>query len=134
MTIIPMVDCLVKLKVTGEQLLLALENGVSKYPQLEGRFPQVSGMSFTFDPSKPSGSRVSASLVQVGEERLQKNKMYTLCTRQYIASGKDGYSVFKKAQVLIEEERIILDIIVRYYFQFQPHPINDLMETTSRPR
>ena len=126
MTILPMVDCLVKLEVTGEQLLLALENGVSKYPQLEGRFPQVSGMSFTFDPSKPSGSRVSASLVQVGEERLQKNKTYTLCTKLYIAHGKDGYSVFKKARILISfEEGIILTITVRNYF-----PINDLMETT----
>jgi hypothetical protein len=28
-------------QVTGEQLLGALENGVSHYPQLEGRFPQV---------------------------------------------------------------------------------------------
>ena len=27
--------------VVGSQLLEALENGVSKWPQLEGRFPQV---------------------------------------------------------------------------------------------
>lgn len=27
--------------MTGQQLLGALENGVSHYPQLEGRFPQV---------------------------------------------------------------------------------------------
>ena len=32
--------------VTGSQLLEALENGVSKYPELEGRFPQLSGVSF----------------------------------------------------------------------------------------
>ena len=43
----------------GEDLLKALENGVCMYPKLEGRFPQVAGMSFAFDPSKPPGSRVS---------------------------------------------------------------------------
>jgi len=41
MAILPMVDSLVVLAVTGSQLIAALENGVSKYPALEGRFPQV---------------------------------------------------------------------------------------------
>jgi len=41
MAILPMVDSLVVLVVTGTQLVAALENGVSKYPALEGRFPQV---------------------------------------------------------------------------------------------
>lgn len=40
--ILPMVDNLVVIEVTGAQLVEALENGVSKYPALEGRFPQVS--------------------------------------------------------------------------------------------
>jgi len=41
MAILPMVDSLVVIAVTGAQLVAALENGVSKYPALEGRFPQV---------------------------------------------------------------------------------------------
>jgi len=41
MTILPINDTLVTIEVTGQQLLDALENGVSKYPSLEGRFPQV---------------------------------------------------------------------------------------------
>jgi len=41
MAILPMVDSLVVIAVTGTQLVAALENGVSKYPALEGRFPQV---------------------------------------------------------------------------------------------
>jgi 5'-nucleotidase len=35
-----------------------LENAVSKYPNLEGRFPSVSGFHFAFNPSKPPGSRI----------------------------------------------------------------------------
>ena len=37
-----MLDPLVLLDVTGDQLCQALENGVSQWPKLEGRFPQVS--------------------------------------------------------------------------------------------
>jgi 5'-nucleotidase len=54
---LPMCDALVVLQVTGWQLRVALENGVSQYPRLEGRFPQVSGVSFTFDASLPHCGR-----------------------------------------------------------------------------
>ena len=40
--ILPMIDPLVLLEVSGEQIVKCLENGVSMYPKLEGRFPQVS--------------------------------------------------------------------------------------------
>lgn len=41
MKILPMIDDTVVMSVTGQQLLEALENGVSMYPKQEGRFPQV---------------------------------------------------------------------------------------------
>ena len=118
MAVLPMVDPLWKIEVTGTQVLLALENGVSQYPRLEGRFPQVSGISFTFDPSQPSGSRVSENSVVIGGERLQRNKTYTLCTKGYIAAGKDGYDVFRNAKTLLDHEAgIILNSVVRNHFQ-----------------
>jgi len=40
--ILPMMDDTVVICVTGQQLLAALENGVSMWPKQEGRFPQVS--------------------------------------------------------------------------------------------
>ena len=39
--ILPYADLVMKLELTGAQLLTALENGISKYPALEGRFPAV---------------------------------------------------------------------------------------------
>ena len=41
MSILPFMNTLVVIEVTGTQLVAALENGVSKHPALEGRFPQV---------------------------------------------------------------------------------------------
>ena len=62
----------------GAQLVEALENGVSQYPQNEGRFLQVSGLKFAFNPSKPVGNRVDARLVQVQDEYLDLNKVILL--------------------------------------------------------
>lgn len=45
--ILPMLDDTVVLQATGQQLLEALENGVSMYPKLEGRFPQVTACCVT---------------------------------------------------------------------------------------
>ena len=39
--ILPMIDPVVLLELTGAQIVATLENGVSKWPALEGRFPQV---------------------------------------------------------------------------------------------
>ena len=49
----------------GQQLLQALDNGVSQYPKLEGRFPQVAGVTFGFDPSLTPGQRVTRDKVKV---------------------------------------------------------------------
>src|SRR5690606_34146171 len=59
----PMLDGIAVLKVTFDELVLTLENGVSRFPNQDGRFLHVSGMSFTFDPSRPAGSRVVSVLV-----------------------------------------------------------------------
>ena len=135
MDILPMVDPLWKIEVNGHQILLALENGVSQYPKLEGRFPQVSGISFTFDPNQDSGSRICENSVFVGDEKLQRTKTYTLCTKGYIAIGKDGYSVFKAAKTLLDHEAgIILNSEVRNFFHLCNKQNNSLYRTSSAHR
>jgi 5'-nucleotidase len=103
-----MIDPLVLLEVTGKQLLEGLENGVSMFPKLEGRFPQVSGINFAFDPEKPAGKRIDPEFVKVGDEYLdldpKSKKTYRLATKAYLANGKDGYDVLAKCKQLIDEE------------------------------
>ena len=114
-----MMDSLVKLELTGLQLLEALENGVSQYPRHEGRFPQVSGMTFVFDPSQPGSSRVLSERVLIAGEPLEEGRIYTLTTRGYVGQrGKDGYDIFKKCKVVIpEDEGPLLSTIVREYIE-----------------
>ena len=60
---------------TGASVIKALENGVSQVPKLEGRFPQVAGVSFVFDPSKPAGERVEPGLVKIQDEYVEPEKV-----------------------------------------------------------
>lgn len=80
-TIMPMMDAMIVLSATGEQIWKALENGVSQWPKLEGRFPQVSGIRFAFDPSKPAKQRIDPKYIKVGDEYLNLNAKYRLVTK-----------------------------------------------------
>ena len=100
LTELPFGNVVVKLELTGAQVWDALENGVSQVENNAGRFPQVSGMSFTWNPKAKVGSRVFS--VKVGGRPLNKGRTYTVATNDYIANGGDGYSVFKKGKVIID--------------------------------
>ena len=84
----PFEDPVVVLKVTGQAIREALENSVSLYPALEGRFPQVSNIRFTFDPKRPVGERVTA--VDIAGDGYLPEKVYVLATRGYMGRGKGG--------------------------------------------
>ncbi len=97
---LPFGNVVVKLGLTGAQVWDALENGVSQVESNAGRFPQVSGVSFIYNPKAKAGSRVIS--VTVGGIPLNKGRTYTLATNDYAAGGGDGYSVFKKGKVIID--------------------------------
>ena len=94
-----------KLKLKGEDLLSCLENGVCKWPEREGRFPQVSGVRFAFDGSKPPGQRVIDGSVMIGEKPLNLKEHYTLATKAYLALGKDGYGAMVNGTELVDAEQ-----------------------------
>jgi len=85
----PFEDPIVVIKLKGQQLLEALQNGVSKHPALDGRFPQVSNINFTFDPSRNSADRVVG--VQIAGTPLDLNREYTLATRDFLVRGGGAY-------------------------------------------
>lgn len=88
-------------RVSGAALLEALENGVSKWPEREGRFPQVSGIRFAFDGSKAPGARVVPGSVFVGvgdaARPLDLDRRYSLATTDYTSLGNDGFVAISPA-------------------------------------
>ncbi|MCB2136512.1 MAG: 5'-nucleotidase C-terminal domain-containing protein [Rhodobacteraceae bacterium] len=99
LTELPFGNVTVVTELPGSQLLAALENGVSQVEKGAGRFPQVSGMAFVYDPTAPAGSRIAS--VTVGGADLDINKVYKLATNDYVLGGGDGYSALGGGKVLI---------------------------------
>lgn len=92
---LPFNNYLVAVRISGRQLLAALEHGVSGLPAKEGRFPQVSGLSFSYNPAKPPGQRVQE--VVVDGTPIALDQEYTVATLDFIAAGGDGYTSFGEA-------------------------------------
>jgi 2',3'-cyclic-nucleotide 2'-phosphodiesterase (5'-nucleotidase family) len=121
MNCFPFEDPCVVIALKGKEIVKALENSVSTYPALEGRFPQVSNIRLVVDPSKPSGSRCVE--VHIGEEPVDLEKEYTLATRDYMVRGKDGFtSLMLEGQggsarsIVSDENGLLISMILRQYF------------------
>lgn len=95
LTELPFGNKTLKLELTGEAVLAALENGLSQVEKSSGRFPHVSGMTVEADLAAAAGSRIKA--VIVGGTALDPAKTYTLATNDFMARGGDGYGMFSNA-------------------------------------
>ncbi|HEY8348192.1 MAG TPA: 5'-nucleotidase C-terminal domain-containing protein [Symbiobacteriaceae bacterium] len=100
--ILPFTNYILLVEVTGAQIEAALEHGVSTVEEGHGRFPQVSGLSFKLDPTRPPGDRVSDILVN--GEPLDPEKIYKLAANDFLVGGGDGYEMFKDARRLVDVE------------------------------
>jgi len=103
-SILPFENPVVKVIVKGAIIRAALEHGVSRIVEdkEEGRFPQVSGLKFTYDGRRPSGSRIIS--LTVNGETLDDNRPYELATSNYLIEGGDGYVMFQEVEYLIRPE------------------------------
>ncbi|MBO6756614.1 MAG: 5'-nucleotidase C-terminal domain-containing protein [Roseibium sp.] len=101
LTELPFGNKTVLLEVTGADILAALENGVSAIEDGGGRFPHVSGITFSFNPALAAGERVSE--VMVAGAPLDESATYLLATNDFMGNGGDGYAVFAGKPSIIEE-------------------------------
>ncbi len=97
-TVLPFGNAVSTLALNGAELKAMLENGVSAMPGVNGRFPQVSGLCFTYDIHAAAGSRVTSAVRQAGDGSctgaavdLTAGSTYSLATNDFVASGGDGY-------------------------------------------
>jgi len=115
----PFEDPCVVIRTSGQAILSALENSVSKLPALEGRFCQVSGLTFGYDPNAEEGKRVR--WVNIGGEKLRLEGRYSIATRGYMAHGKDGFESLNVKnkdveEIISEEHGVLISMIIRQYF------------------
>ena len=96
LTVLPFQNTIATFQIAGADLVAALENGLSQLEEGAGRFPQVAGMKYSFDPKKPAGSRVISVEVMDGGKMvaLDPAKTYNVVTNNYVRAGGDGYKIF----------------------------------------
>ena len=111
-TVLPFGNTLSIVKVTGAELLEALEASTHCTPTAIGGFPQVSGIEFTVDTGKEfaegdlypgstyhkpaSINRVTISTV--GGKAFDEKAEYSIATNDFMAAGGDTYYAFASAK------------------------------------
>ncbi len=102
-SVLPFENQLVVINVTGTMLLEVLEHSVERFSIAIGRgeFLQMSGVRVIYDMNKEAGNRVTSAFVLCRHcdipfyEELNLNQEYGIIVTSFVASGGDGYSMFK---------------------------------------
>lgn len=96
-------DKLAVLSLDGKTIRAALERSVSSYPRPGLSFLQVSGLTYAFDPKKPSGQRVDN--ISIGNAPISADKKYTVAVMKSLADGALGYwKIWTKENIITKSE------------------------------
>lgn len=106
----PFANTIATFDATGEMLRAALENAVSRIELNSegqimrdggaGRFLQISGLRFSYDPSLDAGSRVVSAEVMTADgtyEPLDDSATYSVVSNNFVRQGGDGFEMFLDA-------------------------------------
>ena len=124
LSVLPFQNTLATFELKGADVRAALENGVSGVEKGEGRFPQVAGLRYSFDASRPAGSRITSVEVKEGDGfvPLDPAKTYGVVTNNYMRGGGDGYAVFaEKAMEAYDYGPNLETVVADYLAARQPY-------------
>lgn len=98
LTVLPFGNLTSTFSLTGADVITALENGVSQVEGGAGRFPQVSGIRFSWDGSLEPGSRIVS--VEVEQEDgsyapIDMEEVYLVASNDFMRRGGDEYTIFE---------------------------------------
>ncbi len=119
------------IKVTGQTILDALEMGSRAYPDENGGFLNVSGMTYKIDESIESSvvtdeegmfvevdGEYRVHSVMVGGEALDLDKEYTLASHDYmLLNFGDGMAMFAGAELLKDKFMVDNEVLITYIVQ-----------------
>jgi 2',3'-cyclic-nucleotide 2'-phosphodiesterase (5'-nucleotidase family) len=125
--VFPFNNNLIKLEVTGQQILDALEWGSRSLPDENGGFLQVSGMSYEVDVNIPSTCTEEDEMftgvsgerrvknVMVGGEPIDPAATYTVAGSDFLLTGHgDGHTAFDGATVLAGSGMLDSEALITY--------------------
>ncbi len=108
-TFMPFDNTVVTCDMTGNQIKTVLEQAV----QDGGKGIQVSGLTFTYDPNLPSGSRILSINKNDGNsiDFNDQIQTYKVATNNFMAGGGDGFAAFTRAANMIDTNILIRDAL-----------------------
>src|SRR3546814_12947159 len=71
-------------------LLEILENAVSNVENVDGRFAQIAGFEFTYDPDRPAGDRVREVTLDDGTDLVTADRMSVVEGKRLSVSADRG--------------------------------------------
>jgi len=130
---LPFTNRLTTFRALGADIVVALENGVSRVGESSGtgRFPQISGTRFTYDVSQAPFSRIVSVEVLAGDgityEPIDPTATYSIVTTDFIRKGGDGYQVFADRGRDAADTLIFLDDVFQSYVR-EHSPLDPQLE------
>ncbi|MBK0326545.1 5'-nucleotidase C-terminal domain-containing protein [Rhodobacteraceae bacterium F11138] len=97
LTVLPFQNTLSTFRISGQTVIDALENGVSQVEEVKGRFPQVAGLTFVWDPSVAANEGRIVEVMVASEDGfvpIDPAASYLAVTNNYVRNGGDGYRMF----------------------------------------
>lgn len=141
LTVLPFSNTLATFELRGADIIASLENGLSQIEDGAGRFPQVAGLKYTFDKSKPAGERlVGDVLVMEGDAwvPLDPEKIYGVVTNNFMRNGGDGYALFAENGQKAYDfgpplERVLADFIAKQGGDYTPYTDGRITDASPAP-
>ena len=126
LAVLPFGNTAATLKLSGADVLAALEHGVSRIGAGSGtgRFGQVSGIRYSFDASKEVGSRITSADLQQADGSyvaLDPAAQYSIVTNNFMRNGGDGYTMFQHNAIdAYDFGRPVEEILIDYMIANHP--------------
>jgi 5'-nucleotidase/UDP-sugar diphosphatase len=124
LAVLPFQNALATFQLTGADIVAALENGVSQVEEGAGRFTQVAGLRYTFDPALPARSRVSDVMVERDGAwvPIDPAAVYGVVSNDFMRAGGDGFSVFRnRAMNAYDFGPDLADVLAEYMMANSPY-------------
>ena len=102
------------LKVSGQDLMSALEHGLA---------PQVSHLQLQFHGKADGVKKLLTAQIWRDNQWLEiaPEQTYTVATNSFVGAGKDNFDGFKRAQMLAENLELDVDLL-RHFLEKLPQP------------
>jgi 5'-nucleotidase / UDP-sugar diphosphatase len=128
LTVLPFGNTIAEFGLRGADLLTALENGVSRAEKTDnsgtGRFPQVAGLRYVWNPNQPVGTRIVRAEVRAADgsyRAVDPNATYKIAALDFARQGGDDYAVFAtKAINPYDFGPTVSDVVIEYLAKYSP--------------